>query len=171
MTDAAIFVIFPLLMAVAAFSDMFSMTIPNRVSIILALAFVLIAPFSGLTLAAIGWHLAAGLLVFVVCFALFALNAMGGGDAKILAASSIWFGFGTDLLAYMTLIGIFGGALTALVLLLRSKDHVLVALPVQLPMSLLNPQKGVPYGIAIGLAGLVSYPDSPLMRLAIQRLL
>ena len=32
MLDAAIFVVFPLLMAVAAFSDMFSMTIPNRVS-------------------------------------------------------------------------------------------------------------------------------------------
>ena len=44
MIYAAIYLIFPLCMAVAAFSDLFTMTIPNRVSIILLGSFVLIAP-------------------------------------------------------------------------------------------------------------------------------
>ncbi len=32
-------------------------------------------------------------IVFLACFALFALNVMGGGDAKLLTASAVWFGF------------------------------------------------------------------------------
>ncbi len=45
MVAAAIFVMFPLCLAIAAFSDLFTMTIPNRVSIILVLSFLAIAPF------------------------------------------------------------------------------------------------------------------------------
>ena len=72
MLNAAIFVIFPLCLAMAAFSDMLTMKIPNRVSIILALSFVAIAPFTGMGLAAFGFHLLAAALVFIGCFALFA---------------------------------------------------------------------------------------------------
>ncbi|HTO33724.1 MAG TPA: prepilin peptidase, partial [Pararhizobium sp.] len=74
MTEAAIFVVFPLCLAIAAFSDLFTMTIPNRVSAILLGAFVLVAPLAGLGLAGMGVHLLAGLAVFAACFALFALN-------------------------------------------------------------------------------------------------
>ena len=167
MLDAAIFVVFPLLMAVAAFSDMFSMTIPNRVSIILFAAFLVIAPFAGLGLAQIGWHVAAGFIVLVVCFALFALNVMGGGDAKILAASAVWFGFNPDLLAYVVTVGIYGGFLTLFVLVLRANQQTLLALPLRIPLHFFNSKKGVPYAIAIGLAALTCYPDSVLMRIAL----
>ena len=170
MIDAAIFTIFPLLMAVAAFTDTFSMTIPNRVSIILVLAFFILAPVAGLGVIDIAWHLAAGLIVLVVCFALFAINAMGGGDAKLLAASAVWFGYGTDLVGYLGTIGVYGGLLTFAILILRANERVLLALPLRLPMHFFNEKKGVPYGIAIGLAGLTCYPDSVLVRWAIDRL-
>lgn len=170
MIDAAIFTIFPLLMAVAAFSDMLSMTIPNRVSIILFLTFLIIAPFTDLTGIDIAWHLAAGLIVLVVCFALFSINAMGGGDAKVLASSAVWFGYSPDLISYLGTIGIYGGLLTFAILLLRANERTLLALPLPLPMHFFNEKKGVPYGIAIGLAGLTCYPDSILVRWAIERL-
>jgi prepilin peptidase CpaA len=167
MLDAAIFVVFPLLMAVAAFSDMFSMTIPNRISIILFLSFLVIAPFAGLGLVDIGWHVAISLVVLLVCFSLFALNVMGGGDAKLLAASAVWFGYNIDLLVYLATVGIYGGMLTLVVLILRANQQVLMALPLPIPLHFFNSKKGVPYAIAIGLAGLTCYPDSVLMRIAL----
>ena len=167
MLDAAIFVVFPLLMAVAAFSDMFSMTIPNRVSVILFAAFLVIAPFAGLGMVQIGWHVAAGFIVLGVCFALFALNVMGGGDAKILAASAVWFGYNLDLLAYIATVCIYGGFLTFFVLILRANQQTLMALPLPIPLHFFDSKKGVPYAIAIGLAALTCYPDSVLMRIAL----
>src|SRR5690606_3211785 len=101
LTQAIIFVVFPLCLAVAAFSDLFTMTIPNRVSAVLLAAFILVAPLAGLGLADIAQHLAAGLVVFAVCFALFALNIMGGGDAKLLTASAVWFGMSLSLVEYL----------------------------------------------------------------------
>ena len=167
MLDAAIFVVFPLLMAVAAFSDMFSMTIPNRISIILFVSFLAIAPFAGLGLVDIGWHVAVGLIVLVVCFALFAVNVMGGGDAKLLAASAVWFGYSSDLVGYLATVGIYGGLLTIAVLILRANQQALLALPLPIPLHFFNAKKGVPYAIAIGLAALTCYPDSVLMRVAL----
>ena len=44
MLEALIFVVFPFCMAFAAISDMLSMTIANRVSVVLIVAFTIIAP-------------------------------------------------------------------------------------------------------------------------------
>ncbi|MDE1990940.1 MAG: prepilin peptidase, partial [Rhizobiaceae bacterium] len=108
MLEAATLLIFPLCLTAAALSDLFTMTIPNRVSLILLGAFVVLAPLLGVPLPLIGMHFAAAAIVFFVCFALFAANVMGGGDAKLLAASALWFGFGPSLasfLIYVTCIG------------------------------------------------------------------
>ncbi|MDX3929947.1 MAG: prepilin peptidase [Shinella sp.] len=166
MIAAAIFVIFPLCLAVAAFSDMFTMTIPNRVSAILLAGFVLIAPLAGLGIAGIGLHLAAGLLVFSFCFALFALNVMGGGDAKLLTASAVWFGFDGTLIAFLLYVSIFGGILTLLILRLRAHTNSILASGLPFPDHLLTAKK-VPYGIAIGAAGFAAFPSSPLMQAAL----
>ena len=164
MMTAAILIIFPLCLAIAAFSDLLTMTIPNRVSVVLIVAFLAIAPFAGLGLEAIGWHLAAGLAVFSACFALFALNIMGGGDAKVLTASAIWFGLNASLMTYLTWVAIFGGVLSLAVLLLRSQSGLMAISGIRIPKTLQHARK-VPYGIAIGFAGFVAYPESPLMQL------
>ncbi len=114
MIAAAVFVILPLCLAIAAFSDLFTMTIPNRVSLILIASFAVIAPFSGLGWDVIGMHFAGAAIVFSVCFALFALNVMGGGDAKLLSATALWFGFNQSLLFLMADVGLIGGLLTLL---------------------------------------------------------
>lgn len=166
MTEAAIFVVFPLCLAVAALSDFFSMTIPNRVSAILLAGFMLVAPLAGLPLAQIGLHLLAGGIVFAVCFALFAIGVMGGGDAKLLTASAVWFGLTPSLVAYLVYVSFFGGVLTLAILALRGHASAIMASGLPLPNHLLTAKK-VPYGIAIGAAAFIAYPSSPLMQAAL----
>ena len=92
MLEALIFVVFPFCMVFAAISDMLSMTIANRVPVLLVAVFALVAPLTGMDWATYGWHFAAGGLVLAVTFGLFALGGMGGGDAKLLAATAVWMG-------------------------------------------------------------------------------
>ncbi|MDO9417855.1 A24 family peptidase [Pararhizobium sp.] len=170
MAGAAIFVIFPLCLAVAAFSDLFTMTIPNRIPAILMGSFFLVAPLAGLDLTAIGVHLFAGLVVFTICFILFGMNIMGGGDAKLLAASALWFGWDISLFEYVIYVSFLGGVLTVGILALRAHTDSIIASGLPIPGHLLT-EKKVPYGISIGLAAFLAYPTSPMMKLAFSHLL
>ncbi len=168
MIGAAIFLIFPLCMAVAAFSDLFTMTIPNRVSVILVCAFVLVVPFAGLAPAAIGMHFLGALLVFAVCFAFFALNIMGGGDAKLLSAAALWFGYDQSLMLFAIYVSAVGGLMTMLILAMRARADVFAAIGVSIPQSLMHARK-IPYGIAIGIGGFLAFPSSPLLLAALNQ--
>lgn len=170
MYSAIVFIVLPACLVLAALTDFLEMTIPNWISLLLIGAFVLIAPFSGLSLLELGWHLAAALLVFVGCFSLFALNVMGGGDAKLLTAAALWFGFNHSLFEFLVYTGYLGGLLTIVVMLLRSNWDKLATVGVRLPQTLMVAKK-IPYAIAIGGAGLLAYPSSPLVVAAIQKAL
>jgi prepilin peptidase CpaA len=169
MVAAAIFLILPLCLALAAFTDLFTMTIPNRIPAILLGSFLVIAPFTGMEWSAIGLSLVAGFAVLSVCFTLFAFNVMGGGDAKLLTAAAVWFGFNQSLLFFLVAVGYLGGALTLVILLLRSQSNSVLAAGLPIPNSLLMAKK-VPYGIAIGAAGLLTFGDAPILQGAISSL-
>ncbi|MFI7996087.1 prepilin peptidase, partial [Acinetobacter baumannii] len=64
MVIAVIFLALPLCLAFAAFTDLLSMTIPNRIPLILLLSFIVIAPFSGMDWQTFGMSLAAAGAVF-----------------------------------------------------------------------------------------------------------
>lgn len=166
MISAAIMVIFPLCMAMAACSDLLTMTIPNRLSVVLIASFTLIAPFTGLSMHEILMHFAAGAAVFIFCFILFAFNVMGGGDAKILTASAIWFGFNDSLVAYLAYVSVLGGFLSLVILMMRSQHNLILAYGIPMPQTMMHKKK-VPYGIAIGAAAFIAYPMSPLVKLAL----
>ena len=166
MLVASIMVIFPLCLAFAALSDTLTMTIPNRVSLVLLASFAIIAPFTGMDLVTYGWHFAAGAIVFCVCFGLFAIGAMGGGDAKLLTATAVWFGLNMQLMTFLTYVALIGGLLTLAIVMLRSDRLAFVTWRVPGIDHILKPKSGIPYGIAIGIAGLVCYPASPLMQYA-----
>ncbi|MCO6187269.1 prepilin peptidase [Rhizobium sp. L1K21] len=170
MLVAAILVIFPLCMAIAASSDLITMTIPNRVSVILLAGFFVVAPLCGMPLEQIGFHLLAGVAVFAAVFALFALNVMGGGDAKVLAASAVWFGWNETLVLYLGTVAFVGGFLTFLIVMLRVNENSIHAtgLGHYIPKPILHAKK-IPYGIAIGIGAFVTYPMSPLMQLVLSR--
>ena len=110
--------------------------------------------------------LAAGLIVFSVCFALFALNVMGGGDAKLLTASAVWFGITFSLVEFLIYVSFLGGILTFAILSLRSHTNAILASGLPVPGHILSAKK-VPYGIAIGIAAFMAYPSSPLMLAAL----
>ena len=161
--DAVRLLVFPALMAFAASSDLITMTISNRVSLILVAAFLFLAVSTGMPLYDIGMHFAAAAAVLVVTFIFFARGWIGGGDAKLAAATALWFGF-DQLLNYLLFASLFGGVLTFLILRFR-----LMPLPAALANQdwakrLHRMDTGVPYGIALALAALLIYPDTPWMK-------
>ncbi|MBB4066461.1 prepilin peptidase [Gellertiella hungarica] len=161
MVAAAICAIFPFCLAMAAFTDLFSMTIPNRISLALIVAFPVAAVLAGLPLADIGLHVGAAAAVFAVCLALFAANVMGGGDAKLLTASALWFGLNMSLLEFAIYVSFIGGLLTVVIVILRSQAQLIHAMGLNLPGSVLMAKK-IPYGIAIAIGGFLAYPSSPV---------
>ena len=167
MVEAAIFVILPLCVAMAAFCDIISMKIPNRVSVILAVSFFVVAPFSGMDLATFGWSVLAAACVFAGCFTLFAFNIMGGGDAKILSAAALWYGFNIDLVALLGVTGIYGGFLALIVLSIRANQNLLLVAPIPIPMHFFKDRAGIPYGVAIGAAAFSTFPDTEMFTRAL----
>ncbi len=80
-----------LLLAWAAWTDLFDRLILNRVSLLLLAlwpAHVLLAPEQ----VAVWSHLAVGLGVFIVGYVLWLGGTIGGGDVKLLSAVALWAG-------------------------------------------------------------------------------
>ncbi len=115
--DLLIMTLFPGAMASAAFIDLFTMTIPNRLSLALAASFFFLAPLVGLGWDDIGLHVALALGALAVTFALFSAGWIGGGDAKLFAATCLWLG-PESLLVYAVYAGLLGGGAHALAALL-----------------------------------------------------
>lgn len=170
MVEALIFVVFPFCMLFAAISDTLSMTIANRVPLILSAAFLIAAPLTGMDMVTFGWHLAAGMTVLVVTFTLFAIGGMGGGDAKLLAATSLWMGMNLSLLEYLVGSAVLGGVLTMAILAFRASPFAVVAGHNMFLRNFTSEAKGVPYAIALGAGGLMAFSNSPLALWAVNRL-
>jgi prepilin peptidase CpaA len=159
MLDLARLLFFPSLMAFAAVSDLFTMTISNRVSLALAVGFAVLALLSGMGFSEILLHFGAGALVLVVAFGCFAMGWVGGGDAKLVSAAALWFGF-AQLMNYLLYASLFGGALTLLLLQFRQWP-LPYALSGQAWLDRLHADdSGIPYGIALAIGALVVYPET-----------
>jgi prepilin peptidase CpaA len=161
MLDFPVLIVFPALMAYAAFSDLFTMTIANWISVTLVAAFVAIALLAGLPASVILMHLACGLCVLAVTFVLFALGQVGGGDAKFAATTAVWLGF-EHLVEFALMASILGGGLTLGVLLFRRFPLPGWAQGRAWIDRLHDKTVGAPYGIALAATGILIYPDSLL---------
>jgi prepilin peptidase CpaA len=157
--DIARLLFFPALMAFAAASDLFTMTISNRISLALAAGFLVLALASGMAPSEILMHLAAGALVLVVAFGCFAFGWMGGGDAKVAAAVALWFGF-AHLLTYLLYASLFGGVLTLLLLQFRQWPLPYALAGQTWLLKLHAKESGIPYGIALAVGALLIYPET-----------
>ena len=162
MISAIIFVVFPFCMIYAALTDMFTMTIANRVSILLIVTFLAVAPFIGLTWLQFSLHLAAFAVVLLATFALFATGVMGGGDAKLMASTALWMGLGPVLMQYLLLATVAGGVLTLALLIFRKSPLATLAGEVRVLRRIID-EKDIPYGIALAVGGLAAFPHSPAM--------
>jgi prepilin peptidase CpaA len=162
LSEALGLTLFPATMAFAAASDLLTMTIANRISLILIAGFAVVAVLGGLSGAVLLSHLAAGTAVLAVAFLCFACRWIGGGDAKLAAATALWLGFG-NLFDYLIYTSILGGALTLLVILFRTIPLPAVLVGSQWAERLHRPDAGIPYGIALAAAALIVYPQSEWM--------
>lgn len=164
LADAIRLFLFPAMMAFAASSDLFTMTISNRVALLLVLGFFALAAASGMSPTDMLMHVGAAFTVLAVTFAFFARGWIGGGDAKLAAATALWLGF-DHLPAYLLFASIFGGILTLAIVYFR-----LMPLPDALAQRewvkrLHRMDGGVPYGIALAAAALLIYPNTTWMTL------
>lgn len=153
--------IYVFLLVMAALSDLRSLRIPNWLTGSLALAF----PVAALLLRhPVDWlsHLAAGFGVFVAAAALFMLRLIGGGDAKLLAATALWIGLG-QIPSFLILVAMAGGLFALVVLLLRHPftQTILLATLRQVP-AFTQKDMPIPYGVPIALAGILMIPVLPL---------
>jgi prepilin peptidase CpaA len=155
--------IFPLLMAFAASSDLLTMRISNKLVAIVIVAFFALALFIGMPLEEIGMHLACAALVLGFSFAFFAFGWIGGGDAKFVAATTLWLGFGI-MLPYLVYASLLGGALT--LALLAARRWPLPEMLRRIPWidRLHDKKTQVPYGIALAAAGLLVYSDTTIFQ-------
>jgi len=170
MLTAIIFVVFPFAMAYALLTDLFSMTIANRVSMILLGTFAIVAPLSGMEWMTYLQHFGTGALVLVITFGLFAVGGMGGGDAKLMAVTAVWFGWNPALVEYFLIASLLGGLLTMAILMYRNSNLPVFVGNVNFLHRMAQKNEGIPYGIALGSAGLIVAPQMPLMKSAIEAL-
>ncbi len=144
----------------AAVRDVVSFTIPNRISIALALLFVPAMLAAGLGWAQAGLHLFVGAGVLALGIGMFALRWIGGGDAKLLAAAALWAGW-PGVLPFLALTAIFGGVFVLLLLIARrmfgsyAEAHGIF-------WPILQRTGDVPYGVGIAAAALVFLPGSEI---------
>jgi len=154
--------LFPAMMAFAASSDLFTMTIANRVSLILLGGFVLLAVMTGMSTTDMLEHAGVALAVLVVTFAFFTRGWIGGGDAKLAAVTALWLGV-SHLADYAIYASLLGGALTLGLVQYRAMPMPRMLAGLEWAERLHRSDTGVPYGIALAAAALLVYPQTEWM--------
>ncbi len=143
------------LSAYAAFSDIARYRIENWISLAILADFIVFAAygslFGSLDPLAIVWLLGAGATLLIAGFALFAARIIGGGDAKLLAASAVWIGW-PDLFQFVMLVSLMGGLLALIILGLRRVAPPRAWNRQKWFMDLRSGDHGIPYGVAIATA-------------------
>lgn len=158
--DSLALLFFPAAMAFAGSMDLVSMTIPNRISLAMIAGFFCLALWAGLPANVVLAHVGTGMLMLVAGIGMFAMGWVGGGDAKLLAAAALWLGF-DQLLSFLLLTGIVGSALMLALIAYRRYPASALPLPAW-AVRLHRSETGIPYGIAIGAAGMMVFPYTPL---------
>ena len=158
MMSSVALLLFPAGMALAATSDLLTMKISNKLVLLIVAAFFIVALAVQLPLDVLGMHVLCAALVLAVGFAFFAFGWIGGGDAKLAAATALWLGFdlAVPFLVYSTLLG---GVLTLAILGLRNLPLMPVLARYGWLERLHDRKSCVPYGIAMAIAGLLIYSN------------
>ena len=95
--------------------------------------------------------------MLAIGWGMFAIGLLGGGDAKLFAATSLWMGWG-GIINYLIIFSICGGLLALCLILFRR-----IALPAGLAemtwiATLHDKKQGVPYGIALAAGAMLAPP-------------
>ena len=158
--EAAVLTVLPGAVAFAAAMDIFTMKIPNRISVVLVLAFF---PLASADRARSFWdmaaHVGAGLSCSLVGFGLFAGGWFGGGDAKLMAAVGLWVGLDC-LPLYLLSVALAGGFIAGAFATIRSVPLPRILLGQPWALRLHRQDGGIPYGIALAAGALMVFPQT-----------
>ncbi|MGA7326489.1 MAG: prepilin peptidase [Rhodomicrobium sp.] len=144
----------PVLLVWAGAFDLITRSIPNSVALLLAASFFAFAGSAGISAPQLVTHMICGCTVLAAGFALFYFSLIGGGDAKLLASASCWFGF-ENIVPFLAAVALAGGVLALICLILHQ-------LRAQLGLEF-EPSPAIPYGAAIAAGGLAILPDALLV--------
>ena len=160
-----IFVIFTTTMIAAAYHDATTMKIPNWISLALIAGFFLVQPFIFQGWEILGTHLIVGGVFFLAGFAMFAFGWFGGGDAKLMAATALWWQWSdvTMYISYTTL----SGAVLALILLFGRKFFPVNIATSPFVYKMFKEEKNMPYGLALAAGAFFTLPQSAIFAQAI----
>jgi prepilin peptidase CpaA len=148
---------FLLAMVIAAFRDLAAWSLPNWLTICVALGYFAWAWASGASWGMVGWSLAAGILVLGVGYLFYTLHLWGAGDGKMGAAVALWIGLNFDLFRFFLVVSLAGGVLAIAALLIHAKTGTPQLPPDDLNAEVArrNPLKAkARYGAAIAIGGL-----------------
>jgi prepilin peptidase CpaA len=107
-------------------------------------------------------HFGVGAVALVMGMGMFALNWIGGGDAKLFAAAALWLGWPAAGV-YLVVTAMAGGGLAMLLLSMRAPAlRPLFSMAPGWLGRLASPGENVPYGVAIAAGALAAFPQSPL---------
>jgi prepilin peptidase CpaA len=156
--QSAVLVVAVGVLAVIAYRDVCVRRIPNALSLaigLLGMTRIALAQDA----AAAGYTLAAAAVVLAVGFALFWRGAIGGGDAKLVAAMALLIGYHA-LLGFLFLMSLCGGMLALGAVARNWLRSRLVSLWRGTKISALGDpapaDSTVPYGVAVAVAGIVT---------------
>jgi len=156
--------ILPAALLMAAADDAYEFIIPNWISLVLLGAFPLAVFCAGGSLSLVWQGYLIGFPVLLVGFALFAFGYTGGGDVKLLAAAAPWFGLAASA-DFLLWTGIAGGGLALAILSFRELPIFPIYARFSWLLELHNSEKGIPYGVAICVGGLMAFPETQLFKL------
>lgn len=149
-----------MLLAVALFlsaklflADLRHRRLPNIWVGAYAFLFLPFAVFAGFGWPQLGWHVLAAAIAFVVTSIFFALRWMGGGDVKLWAALMLWAGPHLAL-PVVIIATLAGGIVGVLSWLARWQLRRSPQCAGRKFLRLWSADRGVPYGVALSLAGL-----------------
>ena len=145
--------VFPALVVVGGLLDLITMKIPNWIS----LALIGAAPMD------VAIHVGIGFAALLVGMGMFAAGWIGGGDAKLLAASCLWMGM-SGVAPFLIYTGIAGGAFCLLLMTARQYFPMVAPSVSQgWVINLMQPKGDIPYGVAIAIGALLALPESGLL--------
>ena len=156
--------VLPAALLMAAANDIYEFKIPNWISIVLICSY----PIAGLAVGASPNIIFEGFLIgaaaLTVGFALFAGKIIGGGDAKLFAATAPWLGLGgLGLFLFYTAMS---GLILAIVMTMFRRAPLLPVYAHAPWLIRLHERKSdLPYAVAIASGALLSFSQTPFFQL------
>ena len=149
---AAAFLSFLLL---AAHGDLMNLRIPNVLTLSMSVSALPAVWLLEAGMTALPLVILTGIATLVVTWSMFELGWLGGGDAKLAAAASLWLG-PQPMLVFVLATAVFGAVLAAILLMLSRSRPALAVVGPRWQERLTADAISVPYAVAMAPAGAVA---------------